>query len=272
MPVSPSTPGSAPTPGWTPTADSTLIAGPTPTPLALPSAFGWNVPILAYHWTVCFPARKPENVRYLYVCPDLFRAQLQALLDDGWQFITAAQFATAFERRQRPRAKTVVITIDGTEAGDYQVAFPILRDLGVKATFFVSPGRVGQPGNETWTELAEMHVDGQDIENHGMYHRALTRLHGSALLHEVADASDAIEARLGYRPSAFCYANGEFNAEVMAAVSAAGGLNIAPITRNPVPVGRPLESFAEPLLITRLSARPVTPEELLAQLRPYQWG
>ena len=228
------------------------------------------MPILTYHFTVCAPTGTPAASRYLYVCPDLFRAQLQAIRDDGWTFITAAELGTLFMANVHPDPKTVVVTIDGTDAGDYMVAFPILHDLGLRATFFVSPGRLGRRGLQTWDDLRAMRQDYQDIENHGMYHLKLTRLHGKALYHEIADASDAIEANLGYRPSVICYANGFTNAEVRAATRKVKGLKIAPQTHTvKTPYSVPLEDSTKPLQMIRLSVRPVSPTQLLQQIGPY---
>lgn len=237
------------------------------------TGYQWYVPILTYHFTVCAPPRTRPASRYLYVCPDLFRAQLQAIRDDGWTFITAAELGTLFLANVHPSPKTVVVTIDGTDLGDYSVAFPILRDLGIKATFFVSPGRLGRRGLQTWDDLRTMRQNYQDIENHGMYHLKLTKLHGAALYHEIADASDAIQANLGYRPSVICYANGFTNAEVLAATRKVEGLKIAPQTHTVLqPYSRPLEDSTRPLQMIRLSARPVSPAQLLGEIQPYVAG
>jgi peptidoglycan/xylan/chitin deacetylase (PgdA/CDA1 family) len=141
--------------------------------------------------------------------------------------------------------------------------------MGIKATFFVSPGRLGRPGLETWDDLRDMRKDSQDIQNHGMFHKTLTKLHGSALHNEIADASDAIEAHLGYRPTVFCYPNGLADAEVRAAVNQVRGLRIAPSTHVLVPFSKPLEDSTKPLEMIRLSATPVLPSILLELIEPY---
>lgn len=228
----------------------------------------WRVPILGYHWTVCPDDTVPIASRYLYVCPDTFRDELQLLIDNGWTFITAADFAADFRAGTRPAPKTAVITIDGTEAGDYEVAFPILAELGIRATFFISPGLLGGPGKQTWLTVEAMAKAGQDIENHGMFHKSLINLHGAALAAEIKDASNAIEAHLGYRPSVFCYANGAFDGEVESAVSVTRGMGIAVYT-HPLPAEDP----AHPFQMQRLSVRgEYTPADLLAMLAPYISG
>ena len=235
--------------------------------------YQWYVPILTYHFTVCAPPGTPAASRYLYICPDLFRAQMQAIRDDGWTFITMAELGTLFMANLHPDPKTVVVTIDGTDSGDYRVAYPILRDLGLKATFFISPGRLGRRGLQTWDDLRAMRLNYQDVESHGMYHLKLIRLHGDALYHELADASDAIEANLGYRPSVICYANGFTNAEVRAATRLVSGLKIAPQTHTVKPPhSKPLEDSTKPLQMIRLSARPISPLQLLDVIQPYVNG
>ena len=228
----------------------------------------WRVPILGYHFTVCPPPTVPKESRYLYVCPDTFRAELQLLVDNGWTFITGAEFATDFVSGVRPAPKTAVITIDGTDAGDHDVAYPILASLGIRATFFISPGLLGQPRKQTWATVDQMAAAGQDIENHGMFHKTLTNLHGAALVAEVRHGSDAIEAHLGYRPSVFCYADGKFNPEVVSAVSRIHGMVIGIYTHQ-----QPIEDPEHPMLLERLSVRgEYTPEALLALLTPHESG
>ena len=228
----------------------------------------WRVPILGYHFTVCPTPKVPKASRYLYVCPDTFRAELQLLIDNGWTFVTGAEFAVDFVAGIRLAPKTAVITIDGTEAGDHDVAFPILADLGIHATFFISPGLLGKPGKQTWATVEEMAMAGQDIENHGMFHKTLTNLHGAALAAEIRDGSDAIETHLGYLPSVFCYANGKFNDSVVSAVSNTPGMSVAVHTNS-----LDLEDPAQPMRMQRLSVRgEYTPADLLAMLAPHASG
>lgn len=229
----------------------------------------WRVPILGYHWTLCPPLGTASGSRDLYVCPDVFKAELQLLAANGWTFMSYRAFAVAFKAGSHPAAKTAVITIDGTQAEDTLIGSAILAELGIAGTFFVSPGLLGQPGNLTWPDLLNMvGPQGQDVQNHGMLHKTMTNLSGAALAREVEQASHAIEVKLGYRPNTFCYPNGKYDDESRQAVRHTAGMQAAVYTAR-----EPLEDPANPMLMQRIRVPgDYTPADLLARLTPYAGG
>ena len=69
--------------------------------------------------------------------------------------------------------------------------------------------------------LASM-AAGWEIDAHTLTHPDLTTLSGSALRHEVAGSRAEIRRRFGVTPRFFCYPAGRYDADVLAAVRAAG--------------------------------------------------
>lgn len=100
------------------------------------------VVILIYH-RVATLATDPQ---LLAVAPERFRAHMQFLkdrfpvlrLEDDWS---------------RVKEPSVVITFDDGYADNFLEALPILEEVGVPATFFVSSGAVGSSREFWWDEL-----------------------------------------------------------------------------------------------------------------------
>jgi peptidoglycan/xylan/chitin deacetylase (PgdA/CDA1 family) len=71
----------------------------------------FRVPILTYHRISTLP-EGPVAYPNLWVPPDLFRQQLEALVADGWQAITMARLAADMAAGRPPIPRSFVITID----------------------------------------------------------------------------------------------------------------------------------------------------------------
>lgn len=89
------------------------------------------------------------------------------------------------------------LTFDDGAASDYDVAFPILAELGLRATFFVVPTVVDTPGHVTWAQLREMVAAGMEIGSHSLTHPFVHLLERAALEREFGESKRLLEARLG---------------------------------------------------------------------------
>ncbi|MDD4534000.1 MAG: polysaccharide deacetylase family protein, partial [Prevotella sp.] len=85
------------------------------------------------------------------------------------------------------------ITFDDGLLEHYIVAYPLLRDLGLHATFGLIGSRVGGVSNGkyknipcmTWVQAKEMAEHGQEITNHGYAHKNLSLLNLDSMRSEV---------------------------------------------------------------------------------------
>ncbi|UCD63468.1 MAG: polysaccharide deacetylase family protein [Candidatus Zixiibacteriota bacterium] len=76
----------------------------------------------------------------------------------------------------------------------------------------------------SWEEVIEMQSGGVEFGSHGCSHRILTRLPGAQAQDEITGSRIIIEERLGRKTDCFSYPNGDYNAQVKAAVEQAGYL------------------------------------------------
>jgi hypothetical protein len=88
-------------------------------------------------------------------------------------------------------------TFDDGHASDYTHAFPVLSELGMRATFFVVPTLVDTPGYVTWQQLREMVAAGMEVGSHSLTHPFVDRLDRAGLEREFGESKAIIESRLG---------------------------------------------------------------------------
>ncbi|HEY9228140.1 MAG TPA: polysaccharide deacetylase family protein, partial [Gemmatimonadaceae bacterium] len=118
--------------------------------------------------------------------------------------------------------RAVVITFDDGWASQYRYAFPILRQLGLTATFFIYSKPIGHdPLWMNWGQIRELQDAGMTIGSHSRTHPLLTDLRVS-LQDEIDDSRADIKRMTGKLPAFFAYPYGAWDPRSMAQVEAAG--------------------------------------------------
>lgn len=101
----------------------------------------------------------------------------------------------------------VRITFDDGNASDVEHALPELRARGLKATFFLVAGRLGEPGFLGAGDVRELVAAGMDLGCHGMRHRPWRGLDDRALHEELVVArrllEEIVEGPVGYAACPF---------------------------------------------------------------------
>jgi peptidoglycan/xylan/chitin deacetylase (PgdA/CDA1 family) len=120
-----------------------------------------TVPVLVYTELAAAPSKSK------IVSARNFHQQLDYLSTNGFVPVSLDQFHGFLELKDQLPPKAVVITFDTTAAWAYDIAYPALKQRGMKAAIFISPDQVGQKGNVTWGQLAEMVSAGMDVGLYG---------------------------------------------------------------------------------------------------------
>lgn len=121
-----------------------------------------------------------------------FASMLDALLDAG---CTVGAARDLLDDAASPRQ--VWLTFDDGDASNALEALPVLAERGLKADFFITPGRVGRPGFMDWSELREMAAAGMSLQSHGHTHAYFTHLDADALREELRVSKAELEQNLG---------------------------------------------------------------------------
>lgn len=201
-----------------PTATATATFTPTPWPTPDGRDREFYIPILMYHYISVPPADADVYRRDLSVTPERFREQMAWLKENGYQTITLYHLIYALNIGWPPLPeKPIILTFDDGYVDNYENAFPILREFGFVATFFILTDVTdrGEVGYMTWDMLREMHQAGMDIEVHGREHIEYTNRDRDWLIYHLLGPAQTIEAQLGYQPRFIAYTSGRYDAAVI---------------------------------------------------------
>lgn len=207
---------------------STETAEPAkPPPLPTPSGvYSWTlrVPILMYHYVSEPPRDADKYRRDLSVPPQKFEQQMAYLADNGFEAVDLYDLSLAITSKRELPEKPVVISFDDGYLDNYENAFPIMQDYGMKGTFFVITEFIdeGREGYMTWDMVKEMSEAGMRIESHSKTHPDLSTADRDHVIYEALGSMETIEAHIGYTPRYFCYPSGRYNEETMAILEELG--------------------------------------------------
>lgn len=204
-----------------------------------------TVPVLMYHHVT--PAGGDINVT-----PEHFRDQLTWLVRHGYHSLTCAEFAAHLEGCPAP-ARSVLITFDDGYLDNYVHAWPLLREHGLHAVFFVvtswpgeGPARrhAGDAGGAfpdtpdhaackrfvaagdaarialRWSEIDRMREDGVcEFHSHTHTHTRWDQQPGdknARMREELALSRASLADRLGEASAHLCWPQGYFDADYVA--------------------------------------------------------
>lgn len=253
-------PTASPTPAPSPLPSGKPRSTPRPSPTPTPS-LAWHVPVLLYH-LIATPLEAQDAQYGLVVSPTLFADQMKTLHDAGWHTITAAELGRALEIDLQPPPKTFVITIDDGYVDGYTEAFPILKENGFVASYYLPTGRIGWTRILTARQVSEMAAAGMEMADHSVSHIDLTSLSIENARAEIIGPIDYLDALIGIRPTTFAYPFGMYNDDLMKELDAAG-FSLGFTTTNSC-----RESFATRFETPRLGVGPtITAARLLSSVR-----
>ena len=133
----------------------------------------------------------PPSHRPYTLAPDEFRAFALAACMSGRVAIPAAQLSDEIG------SLFFSFTFDDGHLSNFTETFPVLKELGLRATFFVVPTLVDTPGHVRWSQLREMVAAGMEVGSHSLTHGFVDELDARGLEREFGESKTIIEDRLG---------------------------------------------------------------------------
>ncbi len=190
---------------------------------------GTKVPILLYHNIVWSEYDGMDPVANMTA--EEFRQQMTEILKRGYNPIKLSQYYDYVLLGTPIPENPIVITFDDGYLSNYEIAFPILKELNIPATIFVVTDTVGaQEGagkvnfsHFTWAQAREMQASGIiDIESHSHTHKDMSKLSISELQLEIRKSKYLIEKNLNKKCNVFAYPYGGYGEDTARMVRWAG--------------------------------------------------
>lgn len=171
-----------------------------------------QIPILMYHAVHVMDPSEASNAN-LIVAPDNFEAQIKAMVDAGYYFLTPEEAYKALTENALPAKKVVWLTFDDGNEDFYTIAYPILKKYKAKATNNIITGFVkkGNAGNLTVKQMKEMMAHGMSFQSHTVNHPDLSVNDKATQKAELTDSIDFLEHKLNTKVNTIAYPSGRYN-------------------------------------------------------------
>lgn len=189
---------------------------PTPQADTIPQ----QVPILMYHYLSDPPADADVYRLDLSVSPQAFREQLTYLRDNGFVTVDFYDLSQAITGNQPLPPRRVLLTFDDGHRDHYTNAFPLLKEFGMKATFFIITD-LAETWNEnhlTWPMIEEMSQAGMRMEIHTKSHFNLGGKSRKFIWEEIEGSQKVLAQHIGYQPRYLAYPGGSYDDQVLGIV------------------------------------------------------
>ena len=184
--------------------------------------------VLVYHGLG--EAADADDPARLVTSPARLEAHVRLLQRLGYRFVTAGQALDAAGGGEPPPA-TAVLTFDDGFRDWLTTGVPLLRSLGVPATFYLCPGWLGGQHPEVAGERGRLLDEGEaralaaagmELASHSMAHADLRDLGDGPLLEDLRASRAAVEGLTGTPCRTFAYPFGLFGPREERAAAEAG--------------------------------------------------
>ncbi len=187
----------------------------------------YSLPVLLYHRIV----NKDSIIgkHKIYVFAKNFRKQMKYLKDNGYQTIT---FYDIKKNPEMDLYKKVIITFDDGYVDNYELAFPILKEYGLKALIYLVTKinhnawgvKEGEPKIDMMhaEQVKEMSDYGIEMGGHTQNHVNLLQLDSDEQLIEIKGSKEDVEAITKKEAISFAYPFGGIDENIKLITKQAG--------------------------------------------------
>lgn len=194
---------------------------------------GTTVPVLMYH-RIEETTITGNNARY-FSSPLKFRRQMRALKANGYTAVTLQQVYDYWFNDGTLPAKPIVLSFDDGTSGIAENGGAILREFGWPGVLSVVVPNINDSGGSlsmTPKQIRRLIADGWELDSHSMTHPPLSTVSAARLTYELQESRRRLQEQFDVPVNFFCYPGGDHNAQVKAAVKAAGYLGATTVVRG----------------------------------------
>lgn len=184
------------------------------------------------------------------------------MLGAGLQPVTGEALVDHLQLGTPLADNAVLVSFDDASGGQYTNALPVLRRLGVPATFFVMTVVLDRPNWLSRDDVRELDAAGMTVASHTWDHHPVTRYGAADWSTQLSRPREQLENIVGHDVDLFAYPYGLWNEASLPHVQAAGYRAAFQLTEQPLDAARPLltvrrvltlPSWDVPTLLARIS-------------------
>ncbi|MBC6936943.1 MAG: polysaccharide deacetylase family protein [Chloroflexi bacterium] len=179
-----------------------------------------RVPVLMYHYVSSLPPDADDIRRELTVTPDLFRAHLAYLKEQGYSTISFYDLDAALLTGSPLPSRPVILTFDDGYIDHYVNVLPALRDYGFTGTFFIITALADANRGDylNWAQIREMADAGMSMESHTKNHVDLRGRDYDFLVYELLGSLESLAVYTGRTSHILSYPVGHYDAMTLQVV------------------------------------------------------
>ena len=164
-------------------------------------------PILMYHHIA-----DVVGGNTLFVPASEFKMEMMALKKAGYYTLSPDEALRVLTANEKPADKIVWVTFDDGYKNAQQAAAPILSELGMKGSFFIITGMVGNEDKMTQESLLEMKKNPLiSLESHTVSHIDLQYATPDEASRQLTQSKTYLDQLLHQNTSVICYPSGRYN-------------------------------------------------------------
>lgn len=175
-----------------------------------------KVPVILFHY-VRNIAPYPDKLGWsLSVPPSTFQEQMEYLVKENYTTITPNDLYQYLQYGTPLPKKPIILTFDDGYLDFFEEVFPLLRDLQLKATNFITTSFIGRENYLDWYHLNYLVSSGRVfIGNHSQTHANLAEIPSEQLEQEISVSKTDLEESLDTEINCLAYPNGNYNDNVL---------------------------------------------------------
>lgn len=176
-----------------------------------------KIPMLMYH-SISY-----EKGNSLRVSKENFRMQMKYLKDNNFTTLTVDELYNYMQTGKMIPDKPIIITFDDGYKDNYTNAYPILNELGLKATVFIITGAINTDKNYlTSDEIKSMDSNNIRVESHTVAHEHLDKISYSDNIKTMKSSKAKLEEILGRKITYLAYPFGGYTEDTIKAAKESG--------------------------------------------------
>lgn len=180
-----------------------------------------EVPVIMYHRVI--NNKENEGLHGTYIYENIFKKHLKYLKDNNYEVITFRDLdKISWRNRFDNNKKYIILTFDDGYVDNYELAFPILKEFGFKATIFLMASSNCnewdiRDSNEkefplmTKEMIKEMQDYGIEFGAHTFNHPKINKISNEEIEMQVIECKKVLEDKIGKDIITFAYPYGILN-------------------------------------------------------------